>query len=36
MNPYTLSDVKTARPVRKFPDWLEETYGTNRNTEETT
>lgn len=32
LNPYTLTDVKTAQPKRKFPDWLECTYGTNRNT----
>lgn len=33
INPYTLSDVMTAAPERKFPDWLEEAYGTDRNTE---
>lgn len=32
MNPYTLSDVKIAPPKRKFPSWLEEDYGRNRNT----
>lgn len=33
VNPYTLMDVKTAEPERKFPEWLEEAYGTDRNTE---
>ena len=34
LNPYTLTDVKTARPIRKFPAWLEAMYGVQRNTNE--
>lgn len=30
INPYSLTDVKVARPVRTFPMWLEEDYGTKR------
>lgn len=30
VNPYTLLDVKTAEPERKFPSWLEESYGITR------
>ena len=32
-NPYTLLDIKVQQPRRKFPDWLEGMYGTQRNTD---